>query len=71
VTTDSEAEALVGALRQVGYELKAVVEQEATGRMATVRLVGAGRCIVDLLFASSGIEAEIVAAAIGIGRADL
>ena len=63
VTTDSEAEALVGALRQVGYELKAVVEQEATGRMATVRLTGAGRFIVDLLFASSGIEPEIVAAA--------
>jgi Nucleotidyl transferase AbiEii toxin, Type IV TA system len=63
VTTDSEAEALVGALRQVGYELKAVVEQEATGRMATVRLTGTGRFIVDLLFASSGIEPEIVAAA--------
>ena len=43
------------------------MEQEATSRLATVRLVSPGQTasgvVVDLLFASSGIEPEIVAAA--------
>jgi predicted nucleotidyltransferase len=41
-----------------------MAEQEATGRLATVRLVaGSPRdeaVVLDLLFASSGIEAEVV-----------
>ena len=44
-----------------------VLEQEAAGRLATVRLrppsAGEGGVIVDLLFASSGIEPEIAKAA--------
>jgi predicted nucleotidyltransferase len=62
---DREAEAIVSSLRQRGYRIQALVEQEAIGRLATVRLVppGEGTLFVDLLFASSGIEPEIVKAA--------
>lgn len=67
VADDSGAERVVAALTAHGYRLHALVEQEAVGRLATVRMsardnVGAG-VVVDLLFASSGIEVEIVAAA--------
>ncbi len=65
--TPGTCAALVRALLSVGYQLAASVEQETTGRLATVRLVSsvadAGDVIVDVLFASSGIEAEIVAGA--------
>ena len=64
---DAETEALIGSLVGQGYAVKAVVEQRATARLATVRLVAPGpraeAAILDLLFASSGIEPEIVAAA--------
>jgi len=61
VPGDKEAEALVHKLRAAGYHPVAHLEQEATGRLATVRLqTSATGAIVDLLFASSGIEAEIV-----------
>lgn len=63
---DAAAEALVRELVARGYRLRASVEQTRTGRLATVRLgtpgAGAG-FVLDLLFASSGIEPEIVAAA--------
>lgn len=62
--TDDVAEAIVRALVQDGYQLLATVEQEAAGRLATVRLaLGLRGDVVDLLFASSGIEDEIAAAA--------
>jgi predicted nucleotidyltransferase len=61
---DAAAEALVRDLSARGFAASTVVEQEARGRLAQVRLVppGAspGGCILDLLFASSGIEPEIV-----------
>lgn len=64
VADDSEAEDLVSRLRQAGYEIVSVVEQEARGRLATVRLVPPGEepggPVLDLLFASCGIEPEIV-----------
>jgi predicted nucleotidyltransferase len=61
---DSEAEALVRTLISRRYRLGIVLEQKRTGRIATVRLVAPGRrVLVDLLFASCGIETEIVAAA--------
>jgi predicted nucleotidyltransferase len=63
VQRDEEAEALVHALRAAGYHSVAHLEQEATGRLATVRLQAASGAVVDLLFASSGIEPEIVAGA--------
>ncbi len=65
VADDREAEALVRGLVDRGYAMVAAIEQEATGRLATVRLGhgSASGVVVDLLFASCGIEPEIVAAA--------
>jgi predicted nucleotidyltransferase len=65
VTRDDEAESLVRFLNSRNYHIEALVEQEATGRLATVRLAphGTPSMLADLLFASSGIEPEIVAAA--------
>ncbi len=67
VENDSQAERLVAELRAVGYEILETVEQEAAGRLATARLLPPGQdrggVVVDLLFASSGIEPEVVAAA--------
>ena len=63
LTDDAEAERLLNELRSRGYEISALVEQEATGRLATARLVPRGDpdgLVTDLLFASSGIEHEIV-----------
>jgi len=61
---DPAAEAIVAGLRARGYRPVATVEQESAGRMAQVRLAPPGEpaegAIVDLLFASSGIEREIV-----------
>lgn len=46
-----------------GWTVRAVVEQDAVGRMATVRLDAPAdvetAAVVDLLFASSGIEPEV------------
>ncbi len=66
VSGDSEAEQLVWSLLQQGYSVVAAVEHTARGRLATMRLQPPmkGAAIVDLLFASSGIEAEIAAAAV-------
>jgi hypothetical protein len=63
VASDAEAEALITRLRAYGYFIEAVVEQSALGRLATVRLIRSKEArapVVDLLFASSGIEPEIV-----------
>ena len=55
------AEALIHGLRDSGYEVHSLLEQQRTGRLATVRLVKAGlaEVLIDLLFASSGIENEV------------
>ena len=66
VSGDPQAEALIQRLRAIGYEVTALVEQDAVGRLATVRLALADDTdgpVMDLLFASSGIEREIVAGA--------
>jgi predicted nucleotidyltransferase len=66
VTNDTEAEALIRRLRSAGYEIEAIVEQDAVRRLATVRLRRSSESpepVIDLLFASSGIEPEIVAEA--------
>jgi len=62
VVDDADAEGLTHALLGEGYSVLAMVEQEATGRLATVRLQppGGGPTVADLLYASSGIEPEIV-----------
>ena len=64
--SDAKAQALVHHLHLLGYGIGAVVEQKAVGRLATVRLTRSPlphAPVVDLLFASSGIEPEIVAEA--------
>lgn len=67
VDDDAAAEALVRSLQSDGYRVMTLVEQEATDRIATVRLADSGPAdggvVLDLLFASSGVEAEVVAAA--------
>jgi predicted nucleotidyltransferase len=66
LASDAEAEALIHSLRARDYSIDAVVEQQAVGRLATVRLTRSQvphAPVVDLLFASSGIEPEIVAEA--------
>ncbi len=65
VENDADAEGLVRALVADGYELLAAIEQDETGRLATVRLSSppGGEVVVDLLFASSGIEPEIARSA--------
>lgn len=77
--TDHDTETLVNRLRAKHYAVAAIVEQEATGRLATVRLRSSSGTVVDLLAASCGIEPEIVArantmkigsAAIAVARAE-
>ncbi|RZS43659.1 nucleotidyltransferase AbiEii toxin of type IV toxin-antitoxin system [Herbihabitans rhizosphaerae] len=67
VADDKTAEELVRSFAATGFRLSALVEQEAADRLATARLESTtandDEVLVDLLFASSGIEAEIVAAA--------
>jgi predicted nucleotidyltransferase len=66
VADDLEAEGLIRRLQSQGYAVTATVEQDAVGRLATARLTppqAAGASVVDLLFASSGIEHEVVAEA--------
>ena len=69
VPDDREAEAVTRGLLASGYRVLATLEQEAAGRLATVRLASRGEeaegVVVDLLFASSGIEPEVA------GRAEL
>lgn len=63
VADDRQAEDVVGRLTEVGYRVHTLVEQDAVGRLATVRMTAPGGVVVDLLFASSGIEAEVAARA--------
>ena len=64
VADDADAEAVVRRFTDRRFDVFSVVEQEATKRLATARLSGLARpgeasVIVDLLFASSGIEPEV------------
>ena len=67
VQGDAEAEAIVHGLVESGYVVVMTVEQDETERLATVRLLPPGESlrgvVADLLFASSGIEPELVAEA--------
>ncbi len=64
VASDADAEQCVFTMRQLGYEVVAALEQVKQTRLSTVRLRRHGRGpLVDLLFAATGIETEIVAAA--------
>ena len=64
VANDSEAEDVVHRLRSRGYQPVEVLEQDYVKRLSGVRLErGGSDVIADLLFASSGIENEVVASA--------
>jgi len=67
VVDDADAESVIEWLQGAGYRVVHVTEQTASCRLATVRLLppddhehGAS---VDVVFASSGIEAEVAEAA--------
>jgi hypothetical protein len=62
--TEEEAERLVFSVRNAGYQMITLLEHRTTGRIATARFRQAPRYpYVNLLFAATGIEREIVAAA--------
>jgi hypothetical protein len=66
VPDDATATARVDGLLAAGYRSRESIVHGQTGRLATVRLLSAvsGEDVaVDLFFASSGVEAEVVAAA--------
>jgi hypothetical protein len=64
VANDSEAEDVVHQLRGRGYQPVEVLEQEYVERLSGVRLERSGSDVIaDLLFASSGIENEVVTSA--------
>jgi hypothetical protein len=60
VSSDDEAETVVFQLTQHGYRVLATVEQDATQRLATARLEHRSGIVCDLIFATCGIEREIV-----------
>lgn len=64
VANNEVAEGVVRGLRALGYEVTATLEHDVTGRLASVRFQPPGEepeaVVLDLLFASSGIEPEIV-----------
>jgi hypothetical protein len=74
VPDDASAEALIADLVARGFRVQLSLEQRALNRLATVRLSppreSAEGIVVDLLFASCGIEADICAAAEDIEIAD-
>lgn len=67
VEDDDQAETVTSLLTARGYRIQSVLEHQDVGRMATVRFVARGESpggvLVDLFFASSGVEGEIVDAA--------
>ena len=65
VADDPEAEQIVRSFSAGGYQILQVLEHDVTNRLSTVRLVSSGEAevFVDLLFASSGIEYEVVSTA--------
>ncbi len=65
MNNDSEAESVVRTLVGSGYRVEQLLESDVTGRLATVRMISIGEreIFIDLLFASSGIEREVVESA--------
>lgn len=63
VDDDDEAEQLLHTLQARGFVIETVIEQQATSRLATVRTYRSDDSpegiLIDLLFASSGVEPEI------------
>ena len=63
VEGERAAEAVVRSLNSSGFRIAMFLEREEDGRLATVRLRSNGEVevFVDLLFATSGIENEVIA----------
>jgi hypothetical protein len=62
VKDDKEAENIILSLTSLGYRVDTLLEQKISNRLATVRLLNGfeDSIYIDLLFASSGIENEII-----------
>lgn len=62
--SDSDAETLIRNMTQLEYSVDRILEQDAVGRLAGVRLMPPvevnSHAPIDVLFASSGIEVDIV-----------
>lgn len=67
VDGDPQAEAVVRALLSLGWRVSGQLEQDRAGRLASIRIRASDAprtgIVIDLLFASSGIEEEVVAGA--------
>jgi predicted nucleotidyltransferase len=67
VENDAEAERLVFEVTRDGFQVVTLIDQTATNRLATARLSLAGggpeEPVIDLIFATCGIEPEVVRAA--------
>lgn len=65
VSGDDEAEAVAFRMQSQGYVVQALLEHEPTGKIATIRFRRSSErgVYIDLLFASSGIEREVVRSA--------
>jgi predicted nucleotidyltransferase len=70
VNDDADAESLIFELKQSGYMPIVTVEHELRARLSTVRLLSTVGIKVDLLFASCGIEPEIVQRATSVELKD-
>ena len=63
VEGDTRAEEILFELGQRGHRVIATVEQELVGRLATARSIDARGVVCDLVFATCGVEREVVALA--------
>ncbi len=60
VSGDDQAERYLFQLRARGFAMVATVEQEATGRLATARTRHPDGVVCDFIFATCGIESEVI-----------
>jgi hypothetical protein len=63
VDDDARAEQILFELGQRGYRVLTTVEHDAVGRLATARSLDPHGVVCDLIFATSGIESEVVSLA--------
>lgn len=63
VSDDRDAEQLIFSLQARGFRPVATVEHDVQKRLSTIRMLAPNDVKVDLLFASSGIESEVVSRA--------
>lgn len=59
---DAHAESIVQTLIGLGYRAEILLESEVSSRLMTVRMISVGEreVFIDLLFATAGIEKEVV-----------